>query len=100
MVSNGYYALGSGMLRQAASSANSLPALRWYMNVTSRYGAPKPVREIRIQVWDEDKVIETGILSVDEEETDNGAVYDLSGRRVSGDNRGIYIVNGRKFVRK
>ena len=100
MVSNGYYALGSGMLRQAASSANSLPALRWYMNVTSRYGAPKPVREIRIQVWDEDKVIETGILSVDEEETDNAAVYDLSGRRVSGDNRGIYIVNGRKFVRK
>lgn len=100
MFSNGYYALGSGMLRQAASSANSLPALRWYMNVTSRYGAPKPVREIRIQVWDEDKVIETGILSVDEEETDNGAVYDLSGRRVSGDNRGIYIVNGRKFVRK
>lgn len=44
--------------------------------------------------------LETGVKSVVTEGITNDATYDLSGRRVSKMNKGIYIVNGKKFVNK
>ena len=44
----------------------------------------------------------TGINSIDNGQLimDNGAVYDLQGRRVVNPSRGLYIVNGKKVVIK
>lgn len=45
--------------------------------------------------------METGITETENEnvKTENGEVYDLSGRRVLGVQKGIFIVNGKKVVR-
>ena len=45
--------------------------------------------------------METGITETENEnvKTENGEVYDLSGRRVQGAQKGIFIVNGKKVVR-
>ena len=43
--------------------------------------------------------IEDGISSVSMEKSAEGGVYDLSGRRVSNTNKGLYIINGKKIVR-
>ena len=46
------------------------------------------------------KVIETGIEEVRSKISDTkGRIYDLQGRRVTNMQRGIYIVNGKKYVR-
>ena len=46
------------------------------------------------------KVIETGIEEVRSKISDTkGRIYDLQGRRVTNIQRGIYIVNGKKYVR-
>lgn len=96
MVSNAYYALGDGALRQAASTDNALSPYRWYVAITDRNGAQKGVNEVKLKVWGED---ETGLtpLSVSPEE-ERTAVYDLSGRRVEKATKGLYIVNGKKVM--
>lgn len=45
--------------------------------------------------------VETGITETENEnvKTENAEVYDLSGRRVQGAQKGIFIVNGKKVVR-
>ena len=45
--------------------------------------------------------METGITETENEnvKTENTEVYDLSGRRVQGAQKGIFIVNGKKVVR-
>ena len=46
------------------------------------------------------KVIETGIEEVRSKISDTkGRIYDLQGRRITNMQRGIYIVNGKKYVR-
>ena len=97
MVSNAYYALGDGALRQAASTDNALSPYRWYVAITDRNGAQKGVNEVKLKVWGEDA---TGIdltpaFSLGEGET---SVYDLSGRRVEKATKGLYIVNGKKMM--
>lgn len=96
MVSNAYYALGDGALRQAASTDNALSPYRWYVAITDRNGAQKGVNEVKVKVWGEDA---TGIspLSVSPEGRKT-AVYDLSGRRVDNPTKGLYIVNGKKMM--
>ena len=96
MVNNAYYALGDGVLRQAASTDNALSPYRWYVAITDRNGAQKGVNEVKVKVWGEDA---TGIspLSVSPEGRKT-AVYDLSGRRVDNPTKGLYIVNGKKMM--
>lgn len=96
MVGNAYYALGDGVLRQAASTDNALSPYRWYVAITDRNGAQKGVNEVKLKVWGEDA---TGIspLSVSPEGRKT-AVYDLSGRRVENPTKGLYIVNGKKMM--
>jgi len=96
MVSNAYYALGDGVLRQASSSDNALNPYRWYVAITDRNGAQKGVNEVKLKVWGEDA---TGLtpLSVSPK-GEKTAVYDLSGRRVEKATKGLYIVNGKKMM--
>lgn len=41
----------------------------------------------------------TGIKSMNNGQFDNGAVYDLQGRRVAQPTKGLYIVNGKKVIK-
>ena len=98
MVGNAYYALGDGVLRQAASTDNALSPYRWYVAITDRNGAQKGVNEVKVKVWGEDATSLTPLsVSPEGEKT---AVYDLSGRRIAKENatKGLYIVNGKKMM--
>ena len=105
--SEGYYALSGGALQQAQNSSASLGAFRWYLQVLDRSApvaaAPKV---ISVRVVGEDEPT-TGIRPLQPMEQDQPLnVYDLNGRLVrkaarSLDNlpQGVYIVNGKKYIR-
>ena len=98
MFTNGYYAMGGGTLHQAASSANDLSPMRWYMTVTDRNGNPKSLGAVKVMVFgdDTDGISPTPALPGEEGEE---AVYDLSGRRTDcPTKKGVYIKNGRKMI--
>ena len=100
MFDEGYYALGDGALVQAESSESNLSSYRWYLSITDRYGKPKKVGRVKIAVFglDEDTDgIEEMEGQTSETET---AIYDISGRRIANPNRGIYIMNGKKYLVK
>ena len=97
MFTNGYYAMGSGSLHQAESSANDLSPYRWYMKVTDCEGNPKNLGEVKIQVFGEDGT--DGLTSTLSQGEEEGAVFDLSGRRMEKPTKkGMYIRNGRKVI--
>ena len=107
MVSEGYYALAGGALQQAGSYSASLGAFRWYLQVLDRsaqVAAAPRVISLRL-VGDEGDV--TGIRPLQPMEQQEPAdVYDLNGRLVRKaarnlDNlpQGVYIVNGKKYIR-
>lgn len=96
MVAQGYYALGGGSLKQAASGSSNLNAFRWYMSVADRNGNTKNINEVKVCVFDFDEE-ETGI-TIQSAEKENDKVFDLSGRRVNKAAKGIYIKNGKKIV--
>ena len=107
MVSEGYYALSGGALQQAQNASASLGAFRWYLQVLDRSAqvaaAPKVI-SVRV-VGEEEPT--TGIRPLQPMEQQEPAdVYDLNGRLVrkaarSLDNlpQGVYIVNGKKYIR-
>ena len=62
-----------------------------YLNVASKAGA------IRLRFENNDGT--TDIIEVPTEVLNgNGAIYDLSGRRVEKATKGVYIVNGKKVI--
>lgn len=83
-----YYALVDGKLAEnivfGAGSVNSVRGL-------------EPVYELEVRTYR--NLESTGIHSVtSDQETGNAAIYDLSGRRITGAmKKGIYIKNGKKF---
>ena len=83
-----YYALVDGKLAEnivfGAGSVNSVRGL-------------EPVYELEVRTYR--NLESTGIHSVtSDQEPDNAAIYDLSGRRITGAmKKGIYIKNGKKF---
>ena len=66
--------------------------------ITDGYQEDKPV----VPVEPEDPEVEepTGVDSVNMNDNGNGVVYDLQGRRVAQPTKGMYIKNGRKFIKK
>ncbi|MDD6123831.1 MAG: beta-N-acetylhexosaminidase [Bacteroidales bacterium] len=107
MVSEGYYALSGGSLQQAQNSSASLGAFRWYLQVLDRSAqvaaAPKV---ISVRVVGEDEPT-TGIRPLQPMEQDQPLnVYDLNGRLVLRGARsldtlpkGVYVVNGKKYIK-
>ena len=107
MYAEGYYALSGGALQQAQNSSASLGAFRWYLQVLDRSAqvaaAPKV---ISVRVVGEDEPT-TGIRPLQPMEQDQPLnVYDLNGRLVLRGARsldtlpkGVYVVNGKKFIK-
>lgn len=105
--SEGYYALSGGSLQQAQNSSASLGAFRWYLQVLDRSAqvaaAPKVI-SVRV-VGEEEST--TGIRPLQPMTQDQPLnVYDLNGRLVLRGARsldtlpkGVYVVNGKKFIK-
>lgn len=79
---------------------HSLPAQRHYLTITPRNGSTAlhaPAR-ILLQVIGEET--STGIVNLYNVEKRMTETYDLSGRRVNGNQRGLLIKNGKKVIVK
>lgn len=83
---------GNGKLHKGGAGA-TIAAFHAYLNVTGSGSAPTSVAFIGSTP--------TAINGVAADKVANTAVYDLSGRRVYGKlQKGLYIMNGKKFVVK
>jgi len=101
MVSEGYYALGSGSLHQAESADNDLSSYRWYMSVTDRNGNPKNINEVKVMMRNDDGTLtDIGNLKPETLNLEPSTIHNLSGSRVSKMTKGIYIKNGKKYFVK
>lgn len=76
------------------ASATSVPAGKAYLETTTELTAGA-----RISIVFEDETTGISLTENSELRTEN-AVYDLQGRRVAQPQKGLYIVNGKKFVKK
>lgn len=105
MYANHYYAMAGGALAQAEDNTVALSPFRWYLSVENRNNGQvdaidaSEVKQITITVVGEETT--TGIImySADQRESYD-ATYDLMGRRVTNNTRGIHIVNGKKVLFK
>ena len=85
--------------KQAGGTVKTIPAYRAYLPVTQSV----EVKTIYVSYWGQ---VVTGIdplkspLSDDGEKAGNNVIYDLSGRKVINPDKGIYIINGKKYLIK
>lgn len=99
------YALASGALKKASSTA-TLGSYRWYMQITERGEKPfvELPSEVRMFFMNMPADEATGISVVEHSDVDDRAeetTFDLQGRRLQKTVQpGIYIVNGRKVVKR
>lgn len=100
MLEKGYYAFGGGSLIQADSADADLLPCRWYMEVVDRNNNPQPsLGKVRVVVRGEDDTTDIKTLVMgNADEASDAAIFDLSGRKVSNAQKGIYIKNGKKIV--
>jgi len=79
-------------------------------NVSGTFATIEPARPSATQVWDTTQLLtkgylyvradeESGIVEVNAVSAKDAPKYDLQGRRVDGSVRGLYIQNGKKFVK-
>ena len=94
--------MGGGKIGYA-SNTTSLKPMRFYFTFTPKesQNASKDIPSF-VLIDDEDTV--TGINGITEQknsESQNNVIYDVNGRKVSGSTlqHGIYINNGKKFVK-
>ena len=67
----------------------------YLINKDETYGGPGTAREY-FNIWDESNSIE----AVAQEQHFDGQVYNLAGQRVAQPTKGLYIVNGKKVIKK
>ena len=103
-VSNADYTLyamknpaNNGLAWQQFKSNITLPQLTFY--VRCKAGAAAPQLNV---VFTDGSVDEgtTGIQDINAAEQMNGEIYNLQGIRVNGIQKGMYIMNGKKFIQK
>ena len=83
---------GTAEFQQLDVNAANIPAGKAYLDMAEAAG----VRTLSIVIAGET----TGIAEVATADAENGAVYNLSGQRVSKPANGLYIVNGKKVIIK
>lgn len=81
---------GLGFYKVDAANTIKITSFRAYLTV------PTSARSLKIVYGDET----TGISTTKTESTKNNEIYNLNGQRVSKAQKGLYIVNGKKVVRK
>ena len=97
-VTGNNYAVSGGKFKKAGEYTATVKANRAYLDIANApvYTDPSSVKGC-INLYDENEAdaIQSIIKPANE-----GAIYDLSGRRVSNAKAGLYIVNGKKVVLK
>ena len=88
----GFYAFSGGTVKQASATA-SLNPFRWYMLKSDRNAE---VKNIECIFTDGEA---TGIQAINNKVLDH-QMFDLTGRRVNGASKGLYIINGKKIIKK
>ena len=91
IAANGGYILKDGVFQPAL--AGILPAGKAYLNIAVPAGAP-----ILNLGFDDATGIES--IAKSQELTANGQYYNLAGQRVAQPTKGLYIVNGKKYIVK
>lgn len=79
---------------------HSLPALRHHLVITPRDGSAQTVAPARIILQVIGDETATGIVNIYSHDKRSSETYDLSGRRVSSNQRGLLIKNGKKVFVK
>ena len=79
---------------------HSLPALRHHLVITPRDGSAQTVAPARIMLQVIGDETATGIVNIYSHDKCSSETYDLSGRRVSSNQRGLLIKNGKKVFVK
>jgi hypothetical protein len=108
---NGWLAMGNGRL-VTPTTTSTLKANRWYLESTPRkgygstYQAPKRIELVVVDENGEVTGVEELPLTEDENAVWPADVYDLNGRLVKaqaknleGLPKGVYVVNGQKWVK-
>ncbi len=95
LADKGAYIMGGGKL---TPSAGALRPMRWYMQRQSRDGQLLPeIAEIKVYVQGEED--EADALDFVNAGREDGQAYNLMGQKVSGEQKGILIRNGKKYIR-
>ena len=79
---------------------HSLPAQRHHLVITPRDGSAQTVAPARIMLQVIGDETATGIVNIYSHDKRSSETYDLSGRRVSSNQRGLLIKNGKKVFVK
>ena len=79
---------------------HSLPAQRHHLVITPRDGSAQTVAPARIMLQVIGNETATGIVNIYSYDKRSSETYDLSGRRVSSNQRGLLIKNGKKVFVK
>ena len=90
-----YYFKSNQLYQKGASGTTSMKAFRAYLTYTGGAGAPVLNFTIDGETTGIAHISADGRMNLEE-----GAVYNLAGQRVSQPARGLYIVNGKKYVIK
>lgn len=90
-----YYFKSNQLYQKGASGTTSMKAFRAYLTYTGGAGAPALNFTIDGETTGIAHISADGRMNLEE-----GAVYNLNGQRVSQPARGLYIVNGKKYVIK
>ena len=94
--------MGGGKIAKP-SATTSLKACRWYVILIPKdnQNASKSIHTTVL--LDEDNIITSidGVAESEDSKTRNNAIYDVNGRKVTGSTlqSGLYIKNGKKFVK-
>lgn len=91
----GKFVMSGGALKVVGDDSNKLGVNRWYMTINVPSGA-----EVRFRIEGFDGVEATGIASAIAESL-GAKAYSINGAQVDASNaKGVYIQNGKKFIRK
>lgn len=94
-----YYIVGNN--NSLGLTTSHVPALDWYLNITPKDSPfdeiPAEVKSISIRVVGEEDDA-TGIVTRYADRKVSEEIYDLSGRRVGNNYKGIIIKNGKKYL--
>jgi hypothetical protein len=96
LVDNKYYYMGGGILGFTTNRTYKLNPFNWYMTMEGREDLSDVKFVFGGDFEDEET---TGITNIDNDQKNDGNIYDLQGRRVLHPQKGsLYIVNGKKVV--
>ena len=99
ILDDGSYGIGFYPL----SAANRIVKGQAYLQLPTSVVSPAEARMVKLEFLDDSEGEATGIATVNSEQlTVNSDIYDMQGRRVNASTlkKGLYIVDGKKMVRK